>query len=161
MTQGRKACRAGESCTPRTFDEALYCLVNHSEKDAGELAEAIRHRRGYLIDCANPDRDNHLHASDLPTLTTRSGNTVAIEYLARACGGVFVPLPTAGVLDPRSAALSVMRHLGEATQELELALADGLIEPDEAERIHRSLQGLLDAVVSKKAAVIAATERQS
>lgn len=67
-------------------------------------------------------------------------------------------MPSDAPLDPRSAGLSVMKHLGEATAELEAALADGRIDSGEAERIHRAVQALLDSVVRKKASVIAATE---
>lgn len=57
MTNGRKTCRSGQACEPRSLGEAIYCATFHSEAEARTVAERMGVRYSYLADAANPDRD--------------------------------------------------------------------------------------------------------
>lgn len=94
MTTGRKACRGGAPCQPHSVGEAAYCLIHHSEIDARRLAELLGVRYGYLLDAANPDREEvQLQTRLIVPLTMQTGNPVLVEFIARAVGGTFLLLP--------------------------------------------------------------------
>lgn len=94
MTTGRRACTSGEKCQPRSLAEVLYCVVHHSRIDAGQLADRIGVRKGYLLDAANPDRDEvQFQARWIVPVTLASGNDALLRYLADQCGGVFFAVP--------------------------------------------------------------------
>ena len=60
-----------------------------------------------------------------------------VRAFARELGGVFVPLPDT-LADPESLAGLVMEltgRLGDISEEMRAALADGVVEPDEARRL--------------------------
>lgn len=161
MTRGRKACTGGDRCRPNSLDEALYCAVNHTPgMDSKAIASAMGIRHGYLAQAVNPDDDaHHLQAKLLLPLVHVTGNTAPVEWLARASGGVFVPLPptTTGEC-PRAAGLAIVQQLGEVARVTEQALADNSINPDEAEEIHRNLSRLMDAVARSSAVITRVTE---
>lgn len=163
MTQGRKACLSGEYCRPTTLDEALYCVVNHTaEMDSKAIADRIGTRHGYLAAAVNPDDDtHHLQARLLLPLMTVTGNKAPVEFLARAVGGVFVPLPpTVGDDCPRTSGLAIVRQLGCVVDETEQALSDGRIDPLDAAAIQRELARLLETV-QRQVAVVARLSAES
>lgn len=156
MTRSRRACRQGQTCEPRTLLEAIQCCVLHSDRDSASIAEALGIRRGYLLDAANPDRDEmHFQARLLSPLMNVTGNVTPLRYLAREQGFAIVELPRteAGDDDIRTKFLKVVSELGDGSRAIDTALSDGSITGDEAAAINRELQETIEALVAVQAVV--------
>jgi len=121
-THNRKACRQGRRCDARSLGDALYCTVHHSDVEAKQLAERLGIRYGYLLDAANPDReDAQFQLRLLLPLVVATGRTEILDYLEREVGRVAFAVPTAA--DPAQADLFdglavAMRELGEDAEAL-------------------------------------------
>lgn len=137
MTSGRRACRNGETCQPRTFGEALYHQVHHSVQDARTLAETIGVRAGYLLDAANPDRDEvQFQARLLVPLMRATEDTTLLEWLAGQMGGVFTRrAPIGEATDPGRELLDIVDRLGALASADRDAMADGHRDVGEIERL--------------------------
>jgi hypothetical protein len=86
---------AGEKTGERRLGlgEVIQELVLNSPMPAKAQADRVGVRYGYLLDAANPDReDTHFQARLIAPLTNATGNDVLIDWLARECGGVFYRL---------------------------------------------------------------------
>lgn len=83
MTKVRKSCTGGVRCEPRNLAESVYCAVHHSAIDARTIAERIGVRVGYLLDAANPDRDDmQFQSRHLIPLMTVTGNMLPLKFIA-------------------------------------------------------------------------------
>src|SRR5688500_2465061 len=81
-----------------SLGDAIQAVVLHSDVPAKALADAIGVRYGYLLDAANPDRDDtQFQARLIAPLTRASRNAAIVQRIAQDCGGVFVPLDRAEV----------------------------------------------------------------
>lgn len=161
MTNSRKHCLSGESCTPTTADEALYCQLHHSARTLPEIAQIVGKRPGYLMDVGNPDREDHRLPADLiQPLRWASENTVYIERLSMDCGGLWTPRPRVapGGEDVIGHAANVMGTCGRALDGLRTALLDGRVTASEADAISLLIDEGMSAMQSLRLLV---TEKAS
>ena len=137
MTSGRRACRNGETCQPRTFGEALYHQVHHSVQDARTLAESVGVRAGYLLDAANPDRDEvQFQARLLVPLMRATDDTTLLEWMAAQVGCLVVRAAAVdAVSDPSQELLEIIDRIGALAAAERDAMADGVRDPQEIERL--------------------------
>lgn len=157
MTVNRRRCRAGDPCRPRTLQEAIYCLVHHSAADAKTIAERAGVRYGYLLDAANPDRDEIQFQSRLIYPCSEAGaNDVVIEFLCRQRDGVFVPIPSLMLDGAQSLALAqldVVRELGEDAAKLQDILRNHHIDAQEADEFDAEVDQTIQKLAQWKRAV--------
>ncbi len=162
-TQNRKACRQGRRCDLRSLGEAIHCLVHHSDLDARQIAERLGVRYGYLLDAANPDReDTQFQARLVVPLTVLTGRYDLMDYLEREVGRVAfaVPQSPAGEhADLFTALAEAMRELGEDAERLRLAVDDGTITSDEAEAFEHEADETIAAIARMKAIVVGKVRR--
>ena len=91
----------------------------------------------------------HLWADEVPALTRVTGSSLIVATIARACGGTFVPLPTApsALATDLRLASNAMHEFAQTIQAFSEALADGRITQAEAERIagegHEAIAAIL------------------
>lgn len=160
MIQGRKSCRSGRSCEPRTLVEAIYCLVHHSDLSLPEIAEAIGKRPGYLSDAANPDLETvNFQAACLVPAMRATANLIPLQFMARQLGCVVIALPPAAedAADIRQRFMGVVKELGDVSAEIERALSgDQQIDDAEFTRIDMQLSELLQAGAQLRHALAAA-----
>lgn len=156
MTSSRRGCQNGRPCEPRSIQEAIYCAALHSAADSGAVAEAIGKRRGYLLDAANPDRDEvQFQARLLIPLMLATGNLAPLRFLARELGCALVELPTAipAPGDVRQKFTVAVKEIGEDAAELERALADNRVSADDALRMKRELRDTIEALIAVDSAM--------
>lgn len=156
MTRNRRACRNGHRCEPRTLLEAIYCLVHHSAADAATIAERIGVRRGYLLDAANPDRDEvQFQARMIEPASSAASNDVIVDFLCRLRGGVFVRIPSVDTdaAEITRAHLDVVREMGEDAERLQKILGDGVLTADEADAFDAEVDQTIAKQVRWKAIV--------
>jgi hypothetical protein len=124
-----------------------------------EIAEALGVRVGYLLDAANPDREDvQFQARLLGRLAKVTGNDRAIHYIAQMSGGLFVRLPERiGGEDPimLDHLTAICGKFAKKIDTIRLAVADRNITVDEAGLIARDGSELIASVI---AAVHAAHE---
>lgn len=162
MTHGRRTCRRGQPCQPRTLQEALYCVIHHSEIDASTIAARIGVRVGYLHDAANPDRDElQFQARLLIPVMAATGNLMPLRFLAAEFHAAVVELPAAGTddVDIRQTFMAAVRELGEDAAAIEAVLGDGRVTADEARRVRREVSETIDALVKVQALIDAKVQR--
>ena len=164
MTEGRRACRSGQRCEPRTLGEAIYCCAHHSDVDARTVAERIGKRYTYLVDAVNPDRGElQFQARLLVPLMLATGNAAPLEWLAREMGGTYVPLPQLTPADDevRTAFMQAVRELGEDSSLIDRVLSDELVTPSEADAVDQEIDQTIRALLQTKAAIRAKVRAQS
>jgi hypothetical protein len=120
MTRGRRDCRHGQPCDVRTLAEAIYCAVHHSDLDARAVAERLGVRYTYLMDAANPDREE-------------------VQFQAR----LIVPAGAREVFDAGNRAV---REFGEALTVWGASVADGTVTADELPTIRREAHEAIAAI---------------
>jgi len=156
VTRGRKACRMGQHCDPSSFAEALYCLVQHSDLEPTEIAARVGKRVGYLLDASNPDReDTKFQAELLIAVMHVTGNLAPLEYLCRAFGGVFVPVPAGPASDEAllCAFAKVVAEVGEDGAALTAKLADGCVLADGRAKLMKEINETVAELVRFRALV--------
>jgi hypothetical protein len=152
MTTSPKACRTGQPCAPTTFVEAVDCLAHHSAVSLGEAAGRIGRDPNYLRKACSAYADTHPLRGDLIVpLTLAFDNPVLVAYLAQACGGVFVRVPQVqvGTTDLVDQAGRAMQRFGVVLQDVSLAVTDGKVTAEEADRVARGA----DAVIASAEAL--------
>ncbi len=98
MTNTPRVCRSGERCQVATIGELIYCVVHHSDIPPKQIADLLDMRVGYLLDAANPDRDDtQFQLRKFLPLVNATGRYDAMEALAGMLGGVFFRLPRLSV----------------------------------------------------------------
>jgi hypothetical protein len=154
MTRSRKQCTSGDRCEPRNLQEAIYCELHHSDLPLARIAETIGVRAGYLMDAANPDRDDTQFQARLIAPTTRiTGNTAVISLLSRECGGVFVPTPevSADHSDIANHTAAILREVADVIQSPAKALSSNNdINASECADIERDIDEAVTALLSLK-----------
>lgn len=157
MNQNRRNCRNGEPCQPRTLLEAIYCLVHHSAADAATIAERIAVRRGYLLDAANPDREDiQFQARLIEPASAAASNDVVVEFLCRLRGGVFVRTPSfdlEGAIAITQGHLEVIREIGEDAAKVHEILRDRKLTADEADEFDAEIDDTMQKLAEWKAIV--------
>ena len=119
---------------PATFEDALYSVVHESDKPAKAIASEIGVRHGYLLDAANPHRDdNQFQARLIVPVTKASGNDALVRFIAHAAGGVFFRVPRDGRTEAATA--RSVKEFGEYLSESAEASADRVYTPSEAKAI--------------------------
>jgi hypothetical protein len=145
-----------------TLDEAIYAVVHESAIPAKALASAVGVRVGYLLDAANPNRDDtQFQARLIEPLTKASGNDAIVRYICERVGGLFVRLPRrAGASDVHAA--RALKEFGEYLERFGDAMQDGLVSRAEFNVIEREatdvIVALLEHIEAMRAAVIEDTE---
>jgi hypothetical protein len=158
MTHGRKACRAGDRCEPRSLDEAIYCVVNHSEITLGVIADRLGCKPSYLAQAANPDDSSvQFQARIIAPITELTKNTAIVRYLASLCGGAFVELPQVETNGDSVLAqfARVIEEIGQDSALIQRILRDGHVTADEAAAAVREIDETVDVVLGVKAAIVA------
>lgn len=152
-TTGRKACTSGQPCHPTTLGEVLYCVVHHSRIDAKTIAERLGIKYTYLVDAANPDRDEaQFQARLIVPVTLVTGNDALLQYIASRCNGVFFPMPNvdgshADVLEQTAKAV---REFGDVLTSSAQALADNRVTVEEAGAVGRQVDEAIAALAGYK-----------
>jgi len=150
MTNSRRHCRNGKPCEPRSIQESIYCCVSHSNVDSGSIAEMLGVRRGYLLDAANPDREEvQFQARLLVPLMAVTGNLTPLRFLARNFDVAVIDLPRRSASDDdlRKSFMAAVKELGEASGVIEAVLSDGIVSRDDAQRVRRELAETIEALV--------------
>ena len=156
MTRSRKQCRGGHQCDPRTWSEALYCLVHHSDLEPAEIAARIGKRVGYLLDAANPDREETKFQADLLTAVMHvTGNLAPLRYLCGEFGGVFVALATGPASEDAvlCAFTQAVTEMGQSGAALTRSFADAVLTREESAWASRELDETVAACLHVKALV--------
>lgn len=163
MTRTGVDCRRGRRCVPEDLGQAIYCLVHHSMLPAKQIAERLGVSYTYLLDAANPDRDEHqFQARWILPATLLAGNFVILDYLERQTGRVAIALPPAapGTRDLFEATADVCQSLGATTNTIRDALADGRVTKGEGEAVRDRVHRLQSDAARLEALVLAQVERQ-
>ena len=114
-----------------TIQEAVTETVQRSYGPDGShippkaMAQDMNLALSVLYDIADERRPRQLRAAELPALVRASGNPLVLTVIARAVGGVFVPLPAVerpGELGRLLAA--TVREFGEWLQEVAASETD-------------------------------------
>lgn len=157
MTHKRRRCRSGDRCEPRTLGEAIACVVLHSNADAQLIAERVGVRYGYLLDAANPDREEiQFQARLILPVSDAAHNDGIVEFLCRQRGGVFVRVPTAhldGAEALTRAHLDVVREMGEDAAKMQRILEDGRLTVEEADAFDVEADETIQKIARWKAIV--------
>lgn len=156
MTHGRKACRSGQRCEPRTFAEAVDCALHHSALPLADIAEQISVNPGYLRTAASQyDETHQLQARLIVPITRATGNFALLDYLERSVGRVAIRLPEAdtgdGNLFEQGARLA--KEMGDTFEAVRAALADGRVTAEELDRIAREMHEMHQAAAVLEAMV--------
>ena len=157
MTRGRKACKGGDRCTPRTLAEAIYCCVFHSALDVETIAERLGVTPSYLRNAANPDRDDIAFQSrHLIPLMLVTNNKLPLHFMAIQVNALVVEMPAVPESDESilAAFVATTSRLGEDGARIQRALADHQISADEADEIIDGINGTMTAAASMKQLVI-------
>jgi hypothetical protein len=131
-----------------TLDDALYANVHAGRVPPKALADAIDMRYHTLLDAANPHQDKQqFPLRKVVALTLASGDASVVRYLCRAVGGRFVPNPERQVsaLDVTAGVAEVMHENADVLRTLSEVLADKVFCRQDAARMGRELDELLDA----------------
>jgi len=159
-TNSRKQCTSGERCDIHGLSDAVYCVLHHSERPLKEIAETVGVRSGYLMDAANPDReDTQFQARLIAPVTRVSDNDAIIVQLARDCGGAFVrtPVLTGKHADITVQTARILREVADVIQAPAAALAsDAHIDAGECVDIDKQIDEAVSALLALKAIVRAA-----
>lgn len=127
-----------------SFAEAVDAVAHHSRVNGqrmtvAEIAERIGRPENYLRKATSQYDDAHPLRGDLIVpLTTATGNFALINYLARACGGVFFQLPdvrTDDYADILNQTATVVGEFGDVLTDLRASLADNRVTSGEAARV--------------------------
>lgn len=156
MINGRKDCRSGRACEPKTLQESIYCMVHHSDLSLPQIAEAIGKRPGYLQDAANPDCETvAFQVTALVPAMRAADNYMPLRYMAGQVGAVIVMLPNDGQgSDIRKGFMATAKELGDVAAEIDRALAaDDHIDSDEFQRIDRQIAEHIEAAAQLRIAV--------
>ena len=108
----------------------------------------------------------HLWADEVPALVRASGRSLIVATIARACGGTFVPLPTApsALATDLRLASDAMHEFAQTIQAFSEALADGSITAGEAEIItregHEAIASILALMHHAETRAVGALERR-
>lgn len=157
MTHKRRRCRSGDRCEPRTLLEAIACVVLHSNADAKTIAERVGVRHGYLLDAANPDREEiQFQARLIEPVSQAASNDAIVEFLCRQRGGVFVRIPSADVDGAEAmtlAHLDVVREMGEDAAAMQAILADRRLTVEEADAFDSEVDETIQKLAQWKAIV--------
>jgi hypothetical protein len=151
-TQGRKACRSGDRCHVTTVGELIYCAVNHSDLTAEQIAEGLNVRRGYLLDAANPDRDDTQFQLRLfLPLLRLTKRWDLMETFCVMGGGVYYRLPE--TFDGSN--LDAVQHIGQMAAEFgqvlnhaSQSLVDGVVTREEAETVEEHSNKFMSRVLA-------------
>jgi hypothetical protein len=132
---------------PDSLEDALHAVVYESALPAKAIASAIGVRYGYLVEAANPNReDTHFQVRWVPPITNASGNDALIRFLAHACGGAFIRLNAGAAFNERTA--SVLKETADYLQTVAVAEADGTVTADEASEARKQADEAIEALLA-------------
>lgn len=144
--------RQSLSCTDPLY--AAHALGH--DYGVEKLAKDLFQQPGVMYNKLNPDNDsNHLYLRDAIHLTELADDDRIVSAWCHSRGGVFVKLPEAVNCDEELSdqLLMISEQMGIALAEIRDSRADGVITPDEFERIGRELTNTVREVLSLKAVV--------
>ena len=153
-TNSRKQCTSGERCDVHGLADAIYCALHHARLPLKDIALTVGARAGYLMDAANPDReDTQFQARLIAPVTRVSGNDAIIEQIARDCGGVFVRTPTlsGAHADITIHTAKILREVADVIQAPAAALGnDQRIDAGECAEIEKQIDEAVAALMALK-----------
>lgn len=160
-TTSRKLCRSGRRCEIRSFAEALDCVAHHSDLTLREIAERVGKSENYLrAACSQYDDSHKFQAELIVPLTIATGNFALLDYLEQAVGRVAIVLPRETTQSEYfDLIVSLAREFGEAATEVQRAVGDGHVTPEEADRVHKEIQDVHAAAAKLDAAIAAQVEQ--
>jgi hypothetical protein len=162
MTKSRKQCQSGDVCEPRSLAEAVYCMVHHSGVDVAEVAKLLCVRTGYLLDAANPDRDEvQFQARMLAPAMTHFKNVKPLQFLCREMNGVFVAFPEVSSThdDVYRGMCDAIEEVGQSSSAVKKALTDNDVTDEEADAADTEIDEAVAALLRVKASVRAKVQR--
>lgn len=129
----------GEGLTPKTYNEAVYEVVHHSNIPPKQIADALGVGESTLYNAANPHMDEPtLARKHIIPITRLTRNYAILDYMEHACGRVGFEIPRCGGSFSevaREAAVATERF-GRLLHEIGAALAnDGRVDCIELQRI--------------------------
>lgn len=132
---------------PANLAEAIYHVVHESVDPPKALADRVGLRVGYLLDAANPDRDEvQFQARWIVPLTLVTGNDAIVAQLAHAVGGVFYRVATHGRPDEHTA--KSLKEFGDYLHTVAVASADSSYTTTEATDCEREGLEVVAAVLA-------------
>lgn len=124
----------------KSLADVLHAVVCETkDAPAKALADRIGVRYGYLLDAANPDREEvQFQARWIVPLTLASKNDAIVRYLAEAVGGVFYRVQHDQPADEHTS--RALKEFGDYLHAVAVAAADRVYTPAEARIVEE--QGL-------------------
>jgi len=116
------SCTLAHPCVVTTVQELVQCAVHHSSLAPKQIADALNVKHGYLLDAANPDRDDLAFQLRLLLPLIRATKRYdLLQALAGMADGVFVRVPDVETPQVDDRALHISRltqSFGALLQEL-------------------------------------------
>jgi hypothetical protein len=126
------------SNVPESLEDAIYTVVHDGALEPKQLAAATGIRPGYLLDAANPHReDTQFQARFIVPVTKAQRNDAIVRFLCSAVGGVFVRLNAAADADEHTS--RSLKEFGDYLHSVAESNSDGRVTP--AEAAHVKAQG--------------------
>lgn len=150
------ACRFGDRCQLRTFEDVIECVGSHSDTTRTEIARRVATVTGrseaYLRSCLSVNDGTHqLQLAVIPALIAASGNVAPLRWLAQQSGfGIHrIPAATGDRRDAVGVMLDCFDALNDAAQFLRRAAKDGLTAQEARDftvRAHRVVAEIVAAI---------------
>ncbi len=147
-------------CAPRTWEDALECVAQHSGQTASDIAAEVANRTGKsaaYLRCAlsKYDSDHNLQAQLVPVLTAVTGNPALLRWMAEQSGFGIYRQPACGEdRDLTYRALGeVMEAVGQVARAVRDANGDGGTSTREALLVTRLAREAMNELVELIAAV--------
>lgn len=145
-----KGCTAKAPCVVTTIQELVYCAVHHSALPPKAIADSLGVRTGYLLDSANPDRDEvQFQLRLFLPLLKATDRADLFEAFSTLAGFVaFTPpsgIPTHDMVRETARA---MREFADFIDSTGAAIADGQVTLCEARRLAQYGERVMGRIAS-------------
>lgn len=118
-----------------------------------KLADYLFQSRAVVYNKLNPDNDsNHLYLRDAIALTDKSNDDSILQEWAHQRGYLLVKVPDSVCCDEdlSDQLMKLSEQMGVAMGEVRQARADGVIDPDEFDRVRAGIKGLIKEAMALK-----------
>ncbi len=131
-------------------------------------AEALAHRLGMrpavLRAKCNPNgpangSNYQLSMTDVLRIQVITGRFDILQAFAEECGFVAIPLPDAHALDVPHALAMTCAEFGDYLREVDKALSDGRVTPNEVKRLEAALTALITSATGLQSVLTGRAER--
>lgn len=132
---------------PESLEDAIYQVVHDGALPPKALAGAAGMRTGYLLDAANPHREEtHFQARFIIPITRASQNDAIVRFIAEAVGGVFVRFRHQETSDQHTA--RALREFADYIAAVDDSKADGVVTVGEVAEVERQANDVIAALVA-------------